>query len=74
MNQPVPVKCGGCKGNGVCCRCRGSGIEGKDEVIGEMIVLGPITCKRCRGNGVCPGCGGSGWVAFPRVPSEADGR
>ncbi len=69
-----PVRCGGCKGNGVCSRCRGSGAEGQDEVKGSVIKLGPITCKRCRGNGICPGCRGSGWVAFPAVLDQEDSR
>jgi hypothetical protein len=69
MNQPV--KCGGCRGNGVCSRCRGSGTTGKDEVCGSAIIVGPITCKRCGGNGVCPG---SGWVAYCTVQNGDERR
>ncbi len=72
MNQPL--KCGGCRGNGVCSRCRGSGTTGQDEVRGNVVIVGPITCKRCGGNGVCPGCRGSGWVAFRTVQNEEEGR
>jgi len=72
--MPQPAKCGGCQGNGVCSRCRGSGIEGHNEVRGNASIVGPITCKRCGGNGVCPGCKGSSWVAFCTVQNEENGE
>jgi hypothetical protein len=72
MSQPV--KCGGCKGNGNCSRCQGSGVEGQNEKQGFAVVLGPITCKRCGGNGICPGCRGSGWIMFPPAPKKEDSR
>jgi hypothetical protein len=71
MNSP-PVKCGGCGGNGVCSRCRGSGATGKDEIRDNAILLGPIICKRCGGNGICPGCRGCGWVAFTAKPADEE--
>jgi hypothetical protein len=59
-----PIKRSGCRSNGNCWRCRGSGVQGHDEVRGRAAIIGPITCKPCGGAGICAGCRGSGRITL----------
>lgn len=48
------VKCGMCKGKGVCYFCHGDGTFPNDET----------TCRYCHGSGVCHQCDGSGRLYY----------
>lgn len=48
------VKCGMCKGKGICDFCHGDGTFPDDKT----------TCKYCHGSGVCHQCDGSGRLYY----------